>query len=72
MPVKVVPEAQVLAEAYCMFKREPYIQAAVAAEKARLGTMPVPAHLEQQVRAYLAEHPAASWDVAVAWRARKP
>ena len=66
MPVKVVPEAPVLAEAYRMFKREPYIQAVVAAEKARLGTMPVPADLEQQVRAYLVEHPEVLWDAAVA------
>jgi hypothetical protein len=28
--------------------------------------MPVPAHLEQQVRAYLAEHPEVPWDAAVA------
>ena len=50
LPDKVMPDVQVLAEAYRMFKREPHIQAAVAAEKARLGTMPVPADLERQVR----------------------
>jgi DNA topoisomerase 6 subunit A-like protein len=66
LPDKVVPDANVLAEAYRMFKREPHIQAAVAAEKARLGAMPVPAGLEQQVRDYLAEHPEVPWDAAVA------
>ena len=46
LPTKVVPDLQVLTEAYRMFKREPHIQAAVAAEKARLGSIPVPADLE--------------------------
>ena len=57
LPRKVVPDVQVLAEAYRMFKREPHIQAAVAAENARLGSIPVPADLEFKVREYLAEHP---------------
>jgi hypothetical protein len=71
LPVKVVPDAQVLTEAYRMFKREPLIQAVVAAEKARLGTMPVPADLEEQVRDYLAEHQEVPWDAAVAHIAKR-
>jgi hypothetical protein len=70
LPDKVVPNGQVLAEAYRMFKREPEIQAAVAEVKARLGDLPVPGDLEQQVRAYLAEYPAVPWDAAVAHIAR--
>jgi hypothetical protein len=66
LPNKVVPSAQVLAEAYRMFKREPAIQAAVAEVKARLDSVPVPADLEKQVRAYLTEHPEVPWDAAVA------
>ena len=66
LPVKVMPDANVLAEVYRMFKREPLIQAVVAAEKARLGTMPVPGDLEKQVRDYLTEHPEVPWDAAVA------
>ncbi len=71
LPAKVVPDAQVLTEAYRMFKREPHIQAAVAAEKARLGSVPVPADLEVKVREYLAEHPEVPWDVAVAHLAKQ-
>jgi hypothetical protein len=71
LPTKVVPDAQVLAEAYRMFKREPHIQAAVAAEKARLGDIPVPADLEQQLRDYLDEHPEVPWDVALAEIAKR-
>jgi hypothetical protein len=66
LPVKVMPDAHVLAEAYQMFKREPHIQAAVAAEKARLGTLPVPADLDRQLRVYLNEHPEVPWDAALA------
>jgi DNA topoisomerase VI subunit B len=71
LPRKVVPDVQVLAEAYRMFKREPHIQAAVAAEKGRLGSIPVPADLEFKVREYLAEHPEVPWDAAVAHLAKQ-
>ena len=71
LPVKVMPDAQVLADAYRMFKREPHIQAAVAAEKARLGNMPVPADLKQQLRGYLTEHPEVPWDAALAHIAKR-
>jgi hypothetical protein len=50
---------------------EPHIQAAVAAEKGRLGSIPEPADLEFKVREYLAEHPEVPWDAAVAHLAKQ-
>jgi hypothetical protein len=56
---------------YKLSAPEPHIQAAVAAEKGRLGSIPEPADLEFKVREYLAEHPEVPWDAAVAHLAKQ-
>ncbi len=64
---KVVPPTATLAETYAAHRRGAEAARALEAELARLNAEPVaaPADLEQRVRAYLAEHPASSWDEAI-------
>ncbi len=71
---KVIPSARQLADAYRLFKRGAEDRRAVEALLASLAreTIAEPADLEDRVRAYLAEHPEASWDEAVEAIAREP
>ena len=64
---KVVPSADTLAQAFVAFRRGEMAQQALEAELARLNAGPVdiPADLDERVRAYLDEHPEATWDAAV-------
>jgi hypothetical protein len=64
---KVMPPIATLAEAYAALRRGAEAARALEAELARLNAEPVatPADLEQRVPAYLAEHPASSWDEAI-------
>ena len=64
---KVIPSAETLAETFATFKRGAMAEKALKAELERLNAKPVrtPANLEAQVRAYLAENPADTWDKAV-------
>jgi DNA topoisomerase VI subunit B len=64
---KVVPSKDMLGETYAAFKRSAMARATLGAELARLNTVPVkvPANLDKRVRAYLKQHPHATWDAAV-------
>jgi hypothetical protein len=64
---KVIPSAEMLAEAFTTFERGRLAYAALKAEVERLNKEPVdvPADLEQRVKAHLAENPAETWDAAV-------
>ena len=64
---KVVPEAETLGRSYVGLKRGAMAQAEVAATLARINAVPVdvPADLRERVRAYLVEHPKATWDGAL-------
>jgi hypothetical protein len=64
---KVIPSAEMLAEAFTTFKRGRLAYAALKAELERLNKEPVdvPADLEQRVRDHLAENPTETWDSAV-------
>jgi DNA topoisomerase VI subunit B len=64
---KVVPNTDLLAETYTAFRRSALATSALRAELARLNAslVDVPTDLERQVRAYLADQPAAAWDDAV-------
>jgi hypothetical protein len=73
---KVIPDADLLVETYTAMKRGKAAQAALQAELERLNAEAVatPADLADRVRAYLVEHPTASWTEAVAeiaWRGRE-
>jgi hypothetical protein len=63
---KVVPDVATMAEAYAAFKRENFARPVVDRWLQRRARRPVavPADLEARVRAYLAEHPAKTWDSA--------
>jgi hypothetical protein len=64
---KVIPSAEMLAEAFTTFKRGRLAYAALKAELERLNKEPVdvPADLADRGKAHLAEKPAATWDSAV-------
>ena len=64
---KVIPSAEMLAEAFTTFKRGRLAYAALKAELERLNKEPVdvPADLEKRVKAHLVENPAETWDAAV-------
>jgi hypothetical protein len=64
---KVVPDAATTAEAYAAFRREKLARREVEQRLQRFGRRPVavPADLEACIRAYLAEHPTETWDMAV-------
>jgi len=64
---KVIPGADLLIETYTAMKRGAAAQAALRAELERLNAEAVatPADLADRVRAYLVEHPTASWTDAV-------
>jgi hypothetical protein len=64
---KVIPGADVLGEAYAAMKRGAAAREALREELERLNAAAVatPADLVEQVRAYLAAHPTASWAAAV-------
>jgi DNA topoisomerase 6 subunit A-like protein len=64
---KVVPGADLLAEAYTAMKRGAVAKTVLQAELERLNTEPVatPADLAERVRGYLAANPTASWATAV-------
>jgi hypothetical protein len=69
---KVVPAETLMFEAYRAFVRERLAQPVIERWLARLGSrsIAVPDNLEAQVRTFLAEHPAATWDSAlrqIAW-----
>jgi hypothetical protein len=64
---KVIPAATLMIEAYSAFVRERLAQPVIERWLMRLGgrNVAVPGNLEAQVRAFLAEHPAATWDAAL-------
>jgi hypothetical protein len=64
---KVVPPKRVVEQVYAAFARSERAQAALEEELDRLKdeVVTIPADLEASVRAYLAEHPAETWDDAV-------
>jgi hypothetical protein len=64
---KVVPSSETLAQTFATFKRGVMAEKALKARLRRLNAEPVdiPADLERQVRAYLADHPTETWDKAV-------
>jgi DNA topoisomerase VI subunit B len=64
---KIVPDAATLGRTFAAFQRERIARPVVERYLARLERVPIetPANLEAQVRAYLAEHPAEPWDIAV-------
>jgi hypothetical protein len=64
---KVIPSAEMLAEAFTTFERGRLAYEALKAELERLNKEPVdvPADLADRVKAHLAEKPAATWDSAV-------
>ena len=65
---KVVPDAGTLDNVYRLFVRSARAKRVVKQALAAMTTEAItpPADLEEQARAYLAEHPATSWDDAVA------
>jgi hypothetical protein len=72
---KVIPDKDELAEAYRLFARGKEAAQIIEHELAKLnGGSPVqvPADLRKRVRRYLAEHPTARWDEAVAASASSP
>ena len=72
---KVIPNKNELAEAYQLFARGKEAAQIIERELAKLnGGSPVqvPADLRKRVRHYLAQHPAARWDEAVAASASSP
>jgi hypothetical protein len=64
---KVVPAATLMIEAYRALVRERLAQPIIERWLVRLESrrVAVPGNLEAQVRTFLAEHPAATWDVAL-------
>jgi hypothetical protein len=64
---KVVPDGATMAETYTAFKREEFARPVVERWFQRHARRPVavPPDLEARVRAYLAEHLAETWDMAV-------
>jgi hypothetical protein len=66
---KIVPEQQMLADAYRLFARSHEAEQIVRRELQKLDggpSIPVPLDLDKQVRKYLDEHPDVCWDDAVA------
>jgi hypothetical protein len=65
---KVVPNSDTLAETYRLFIRGREVEKLVKCELAKLNdhAVSVPPDLEMRVSLYLAEHPEARWDAAVA------
>jgi hypothetical protein len=64
---KVIPDARDLANAYRLFERGARAKRVVDEALAAMSREEIvaPADLEERVRAYLAEHPEASWDEGV-------
>jgi hypothetical protein len=64
---KVVPAPTLMTEAYRAFVRERLAQPVIERWLARLRgrSVAVPGSLEAEVRTFLAEHPAATWDAAL-------
>jgi hypothetical protein len=64
---KVIPPAEMLAEAFTTFERGRLAYEALKAELERLNKEPVdvPADLADRVKAHLVENPAETWDAAV-------
>jgi hypothetical protein len=64
---KVIPSAEMLAEAFATFERGRLAYEALKAELERLNKEPVdvPADLADRVKAHLVENPTATWDSAV-------
>jgi len=63
---KLIPARNGLAAAYRLFKRGVAIRKLVETELAKPDGIRVPANLDKQVRAYLADHSDVPWDAAVA------
>jgi hypothetical protein len=67
-PGKVIPDEGTLGDAYRLFVRSSRAKRVAERALAEMSTEEIrpPADLKESVCAYLAEHPAASWDDAVA------
>ena len=65
---KIVPDGEALADAFRAYTRAPAIKEAIkkAIEELPDDAVEIPADLDEQVAAYLEEHPEAPWEEAVA------